>query len=281
MTIAVTGDTAEERDEHIVIQFGNRAGAVMGGFLGTRVRHHHERRRVARDHSGLASNLEGYGGDLPDFVYVPVHLSKPSARVVSVDFRTVFVPGAPGSQAEPFTDYGPNCCTMSFSPALRRSSSPWKSGVTRSPSLTSTSSFSSEIRPAPSWAASGDWDSRSSSTTTAEWSPPTCFPQDLVEAREQVALASNTWRGEGDTQTTLDQPTSPNSETGYLFDNRAPEAEQRFDTLASTLQSGYVPSPRQARDIRGVALLGSWWPVGRGLAVGPGGRIGPGGGHRH
>ena len=34
VTIAVTGDTAEERDEHIVIQFGNPTGAVMGGFWG-------------------------------------------------------------------------------------------------------------------------------------------------------------------------------------------------------------------------------------------------------
>ena len=59
---------------------------------------------------------------------------------------------------------------------------------------------------------------------------------------------------------TLDQPTSPNSETGYLFDNRAPEAEQRFDTLAALF------NPVTFRHLDKLGISAGWrcWEVGVG-----------------
>jgi Calx-beta domain len=63
---------------------------------------------------GAASVSEGSSGTTA--VQIPVALSAASAQTVTVQWRTVYVPGAPAGQADPATDYTPASGTLTFAP---------------------------------------------------------------------------------------------------------------------------------------------------------------------
>jgi hypothetical protein len=63
---------------------------------------------------GSASIAEGNSGTTP--LNVPVTLSNPFPQTVTAHWRTVFVAGGPGNQADPTTDYIPASGTVTFSP---------------------------------------------------------------------------------------------------------------------------------------------------------------------
>lgn len=60
---------------------------------------------------------EGNEGDTGmTTVEVPVTLSTPSTATVTAEWTTLFVPAAPGDQADPATDYAPASGTVTFEP---------------------------------------------------------------------------------------------------------------------------------------------------------------------
>jgi hypothetical protein len=63
---------------------------------------------------GSAAVTEGSSGTTA--VNVPVALSSPSDQTVTVEWRTVHVPGAPADQAHPTSDYTPTSGTVTFAP---------------------------------------------------------------------------------------------------------------------------------------------------------------------
>jgi hypothetical protein len=63
---------------------------------------------------GVGSVLEGRSGTT--LLHVPVTLSFASTQIVTAQWRTVFVPGAPGHQADPATDYTAASGTVTFAP---------------------------------------------------------------------------------------------------------------------------------------------------------------------
>ena len=63
---------------------------------------------------GRATVAEGDSGSTS--LEVPVTLSNPSTQVVTVPWTTLVVPGAPGDQADPSTDYVPVSGTVTFAP---------------------------------------------------------------------------------------------------------------------------------------------------------------------
>jgi len=64
--------------------------------------------------AGTASAPEGNSGSTT--IDVPVTLSSPCTGAVTVEWNTLFVPGAPGGQADPATDYSPTSGTVTFAP---------------------------------------------------------------------------------------------------------------------------------------------------------------------
>jgi hypothetical protein len=116
VTIAVNGDTLVdlvEPDEYIIVQFGNPTNGTIGGpyGLGEGVITNDDRPVVV---PGTASVLEGNSGTTD--LQVPVTLSQPSPETVTAQWKTVFVPGASGDQADPATDYTPTGGTVTFAP---------------------------------------------------------------------------------------------------------------------------------------------------------------------
>jgi hypothetical protein len=63
---------------------------------------------------GTASVHEGNSGTVA--LHLPVTLSYPSTQTVTVQWATLFVPGAPDFQADPATDYTPASGTVTFTP---------------------------------------------------------------------------------------------------------------------------------------------------------------------
>jgi hypothetical protein len=113
VTIAVNGDTLVERDEYIIVQFGSPTNGTIGGSygLGEGVITNDDRPAVV---PGTASVLEGNSGTTD--LQVPVTLSQPSPETVTAQWRTVFVSGAGGNQADPASDYSPASGTVTFVP---------------------------------------------------------------------------------------------------------------------------------------------------------------------
>jgi hypothetical protein len=70
--------------------------------------------RVPAIVAGMASVVEGNSGT--SALQIPVALSGAFSRPVTVQWTTVVVPGAPGHQADPATDYTPARGTVSFAP---------------------------------------------------------------------------------------------------------------------------------------------------------------------
>jgi hypothetical protein len=63
---------------------------------------------------GVGSVLEGNSGTT--VLQVPVTLSNATSQTVTVPWTTEYVPGAPGNQADPATDYTPASGTVTFAP---------------------------------------------------------------------------------------------------------------------------------------------------------------------
>jgi hypothetical protein len=110
--IEVNGDVLDEPDEYILILLTNPTNATIGGFYGLGFGG-----ITNDDHAtvlpGTAPVLEGSttATDL-----VPVTLSNPSTRTITVDWTTLLVPGAPAGLADPTTDYTPASGTVTFAP---------------------------------------------------------------------------------------------------------------------------------------------------------------------
>jgi hypothetical protein len=119
-TILVKGDTLVEPDEYIVVQFGNATGATIGGFYGLGEGVITNDDGVPVIVPGSASVAEGNAGNTA--LSVPVKLSKSSTVTVTVQWRTVFVAGAPGNQAAPFTDYDVSGGIVTFAPGATTAS---------------------------------------------------------------------------------------------------------------------------------------------------------------
>ncbi len=119
VTIVLNGDTLVEPDEYIAVQFDKPANAILGGQpdfdlgpgfgFGYITNDDH-----ARIVPGVATASEGNAG--ASDLHVPVTLSNPSTQTVTAQWRTVPVPGAPGDQADPTTDYTPASGTVTFAP---------------------------------------------------------------------------------------------------------------------------------------------------------------------
>jgi hypothetical protein len=113
VTITVNGDTLVEPDEYIIVSFTNPTNARMGGIWGLGVG-----TITNDDHAvvlpGTASVAEGNSGTTD--LNVPVTLSNPSTQTVTVQWRTLFVPGAAGNQADPASDYSAANGTVTFAP---------------------------------------------------------------------------------------------------------------------------------------------------------------------
>jgi hypothetical protein len=71
---------------------------------------------------GTGSVLEGNSGTTT--LNVPVTLSHSSAVTVTAHWRTGFLPGAAGNQADPATDYTPTSGTVTFTPGMTTTSLP-------------------------------------------------------------------------------------------------------------------------------------------------------------
>lgn len=114
-TVAVTvnSDTLVEPDEYLVVSFHDPTNAMMGGFwgLGFGIISNDDHARVL---PGVASVGEGNGGITT--LEVPVTLSNPSTQTVTVQWTTLYAPGAAGDQADPATDYTPVSGTVTFAP---------------------------------------------------------------------------------------------------------------------------------------------------------------------
>jgi Neocarzinostatin family/Calx-beta domain len=63
---------------------------------------------------GSASTVEGNSGN--STVDFPIGVINGALQTITVDWRTVFVPGAPGNQADPATDYTPASGTLTIAP---------------------------------------------------------------------------------------------------------------------------------------------------------------------
>ncbi len=113
LRVTVNADTVVEPDEYIVVQFGDPSGATLGGYWGLGFG-----LITNDDHAvvvpGTAAMAEGNTGTTA--LDVPVTLSNASTVAVTAHWRTVFVAGAPGNQADPATDYTPAGGTITFAP---------------------------------------------------------------------------------------------------------------------------------------------------------------------
>jgi hypothetical protein len=111
--ITVNGDTVVEPDEYIVVQFGEPDNGEIGGYFGlgfALIRNDDHSSVVA----GVGSVAEGDSGTTN--LHIPVTLDKPSYQTITAQWETVVVPGAPGNQADPATDYTPASGTVTFAP---------------------------------------------------------------------------------------------------------------------------------------------------------------------
>jgi Calx-beta domain/Tyrosine-protein kinase ephrin type A/B receptor-like len=114
ITIDVNSDSLVEPDEYVIVQLFDpsvnaRLGGIYGLGFGTIINDDH-----ASVVPGGASVVEGNAGTTE--LDVPVTLSNPSTQTVTVQWRTVFVPGAAGNQADPATDYTSASGTVTFTP---------------------------------------------------------------------------------------------------------------------------------------------------------------------
>ena len=112
--VSVHGDTTFEPDEYVVVSFRNPTNAAMGGFwglgLGTVLNDDPQPKVVP----GLGTTSEGNTGG-HDLV-IPVALSGPSARAVTVEWTTLFISGRSDNQAIPPGDYVTASGTVTFAP---------------------------------------------------------------------------------------------------------------------------------------------------------------------
>lgn len=113
VTVEVKGDTVPEPDEYIVVQFGNPTNATMGGFWGLGFGSISDDDDVSIA-PGSASVAEGNAGTTA--LKLPVSINKTSPYTVTAQWKTVFVAGAPGNQADPASDYIPASGTVTFPP---------------------------------------------------------------------------------------------------------------------------------------------------------------------
>ena len=109
--IPVISDSSPGPDEYVLVSFSNATNASVGGFwgLGFGVITHDE--PVVTPGSGTVAAPSSGTADLA----VPVTLSGPSAVAVTVQWSTLYVPGATGNQA-PVADYTAVSGTVTFAP---------------------------------------------------------------------------------------------------------------------------------------------------------------------
>jgi hypothetical protein len=116
VTIQVNGDTLVEPDEYVVVSFHDPTNAVMGGYwgLGFGVILNDDRATVLPGGGVVTAPTTGTA-DLT----VSLTLTNPSTLPVTVQWTTLYVPGAPdstyGPQA-PTSDYTPVSGTVTFNP---------------------------------------------------------------------------------------------------------------------------------------------------------------------
>jgi large repetitive protein len=112
-SIEVIGNTVAQPDRYVVISFTNPTNARMGGFWGLGF-------GLILDDDGPAVNpgagevLEGNDGLTA--LAIPVSLSEPVDREVTVDWETIVPPDAPPVKAGAGTDYVPASGTVTFAP---------------------------------------------------------------------------------------------------------------------------------------------------------------------
>ncbi len=117
VTIAVSGDTLVEPDEYVAVSFHDPTNASMGGVwgLGFGVITNDDHATVVPG-SGIVAAPSSGTADLA----VGVTLSNPSTQTITVQWNTLFTPGAPadpwlGPQA-PTSDYIASSGTVTFAP---------------------------------------------------------------------------------------------------------------------------------------------------------------------
>jgi hypothetical protein len=113
VTVPINGDTTFEPDEYVVVSFANPRNAVMGGYwgLGFGVVVNDESLPAVVPDVGTA--IEGDSGSTG--LSVPVSLSNPSSRPITVEWTTAEVLGAPDDQAE-IDDFAPASGVLTFAP---------------------------------------------------------------------------------------------------------------------------------------------------------------------
>lgn len=112
--VVVKGDATAEADEYIVVSFGNPTNAVMGGFWGLGFG------GITNDDAppivlpGGATVTEGDAGT--SVLEIPVTLSRPSDKTVTVDWSTRFDPAWGPEAAVPGLDYEAGSGSLTFTP---------------------------------------------------------------------------------------------------------------------------------------------------------------------
>lgn len=110
--VVVNGDTLDEPDETVWVAWHSPTNAVIGGFYGLGYGKIRDDDPAPKVLPGLVTAGEGDTG--PTMVDVPVSLSAPSGRTVTVEWTTVPVAGA--SFASPPGDYTPASGVVTFAP---------------------------------------------------------------------------------------------------------------------------------------------------------------------
>jgi hypothetical protein len=111
--ISVHADTLVEPDEYIFVQLLDPTNAVIGGFHGLVTA------TIVNDDHAVVIPLGGQvaeGNSGTTALSMSVILSNPSTQTITAQWRTVFVPGAPGNEADPSSDYSSASGTVTFTP---------------------------------------------------------------------------------------------------------------------------------------------------------------------
>jgi glucose/arabinose dehydrogenase/PKD repeat protein len=114
VTVTVVGDAIDEPDEYLLVSFTAPTNAVLGGFLGLSFGAIVDDDDPPAVVPGDVAGAEGQSGT--SAVLVPVRLSAPSGRVVTVPWSTTRPATLPGSPADPGVDYVAANGTVTFLP---------------------------------------------------------------------------------------------------------------------------------------------------------------------
>ena len=112
--MSVNGDSEIEPDEYFAVSFSNPTNAAIGGYFGLGGATLLNDDALPKVVPGGMSMSEGDAGSQD--LTIPVSLSESWSDTVTVEWTTIVVPGAPGSQAEPPGDYTPASGTVIFDP---------------------------------------------------------------------------------------------------------------------------------------------------------------------